>query len=296
MRAQLSLIENEYRVHPAAAIFPMMDESDLKTLAADIKENGLRVPIVLDKSGEVLIDGRNRLRACEMAEVKPTFQHYEGDATDYVLSLNVERRHMSKSQIAMAVVKINPDPAKRGRGNKTYSENTFSRDLASKARTVLAMIPDLADAVITGGMPLNEAYEKAQAVKKQREEDAGWMNRFREEEPDLAESVEAGSMPMMDARQEWHKRFNERMQEKHRHEDRRKGVTQDLQSALQVFYPEGHVNERGIRDRADSLLENAKREYWRPGIGLRLSIPDLEACLKVLELVVQGAKEGRIDD
>jgi hypothetical protein len=67
------------KVHPAADLFPLMSESELKELAADIKENGLLNPILLastellDESGKrtdvhthALLDGRNRLDALAM--------------------------------------------------------------------------------------------------------------------------------------------------------------------------------------------------------------------------------------
>jgi len=50
----------------------MMSDNELAELAADIKANGLIHAIVVDKNG-VLIDGRNRLRACELASVEPVF-------------------------------------------------------------------------------------------------------------------------------------------------------------------------------------------------------------------------------
>ncbi len=59
--------------HPAADAFPMMSRDQLRELAEDIKENGLKVPIVTWSDGTVLdegapvytLDGRNRLEAME---------------------------------------------------------------------------------------------------------------------------------------------------------------------------------------------------------------------------------------
>jgi ParB-like chromosome segregation protein Spo0J len=60
-------------VHQSADLFPIMTDEELADLAADIKANGLLHPIVVDKDG-VLIDGRNRARPCEIAEVElPSF-------------------------------------------------------------------------------------------------------------------------------------------------------------------------------------------------------------------------------
>lgn len=46
-------------IHPAAELFPLMGDDDIAALAADIKANGLRQPIVLDGDGK-LVDGRKR--------------------------------------------------------------------------------------------------------------------------------------------------------------------------------------------------------------------------------------------
>ena len=69
------------KVHPAADLFPLMSESELKELAEDIKQNGLQQPIVIAAIGLVddsregmlpvqtgeykhlLLDGRNRMDA-----------------------------------------------------------------------------------------------------------------------------------------------------------------------------------------------------------------------------------------
>jgi hypothetical protein len=72
---------DEYTVHPAADVFPMMSDEELAALGANILENGLREPIKLlrgkreqiaknaFRQPEVLLDGRNRLEAMERAGI-----------------------------------------------------------------------------------------------------------------------------------------------------------------------------------------------------------------------------------
>src|SRR4051812_41618555 len=113
----------EIQIHPLAALFPMMTDEELAELADDIKENGLIHPIVLDSDG-VLIDGRNRLRACEIAEVAPTFTALNGhDAAAFIVSANLERRNLTKGQQAVALAMIYPAPGKGGRGKKSEAGN-----------------------------------------------------------------------------------------------------------------------------------------------------------------------------
>jgi hypothetical protein len=61
-----------FKVHPAADVFPLMSEDELRALAKDIERHGLKIPVemrrVVESSGEVddfVIDGRNRLDAME---------------------------------------------------------------------------------------------------------------------------------------------------------------------------------------------------------------------------------------
>jgi hypothetical protein len=68
----------ELKVHPAAALLPMLDTDRLMVLAQSIKENGLLYPIVLDKENQIL-DGRNRYAACKLVQVEPRFDTYAGD-------------------------------------------------------------------------------------------------------------------------------------------------------------------------------------------------------------------------
>jgi hypothetical protein len=58
------------RIHPAADLFPLMNDAELKELAEDIKKNGMQVPVRvwLSLDGIPYVwDGRNRLDALELA-------------------------------------------------------------------------------------------------------------------------------------------------------------------------------------------------------------------------------------
>jgi ParB-like chromosome segregation protein Spo0J len=92
------------KVHPFAAAFPPLAPEAFDALCADIQANGLRNPITVDKDGQVL-DGRNRLAACENVGVNPVFETYTGDDPEgFILSANVHRRHITPSQRAAVIV------------------------------------------------------------------------------------------------------------------------------------------------------------------------------------------------
>jgi hypothetical protein len=107
--------------HEAANLFPMMDEDELKALAEDIKKHGLQQAIVL-LDGQVL-DGRNRLKACALAGVKPDFTTTSahalppgGSPVDFVVSANLHRRHLTGEQkraVIAAVLKAAPAKSNR---------------------------------------------------------------------------------------------------------------------------------------------------------------------------------------
>ena len=53
--------------HPVAEIIPEMSSQQFDQLVADIRQNGLREPVLLHPDGSI-IDGRHRYRACLESE------------------------------------------------------------------------------------------------------------------------------------------------------------------------------------------------------------------------------------
>ncbi|MGC1453396.1 MAG: ParB N-terminal domain-containing protein [Candidatus Sulfotelmatobacter sp.] len=113
-----------YKVHPVAELFPVMPREEFERLKRDIKENGQIEPIMLDYAGEMLLDGRHRLKACKELGVEPRVLKHStvglsiplseftagpgwhcdrfSDA-DFIWAKNVLRRHLTDDQRAVLV-------------------------------------------------------------------------------------------------------------------------------------------------------------------------------------------------
>ncbi len=83
--------------HPLSNLFPLMDGHEFDELVADVRLNGMRVPVVLCDGA--ILDGRNRYRAALLAGVEvPTVQFDWADPLSFVISANLHRRHLTTSQ------------------------------------------------------------------------------------------------------------------------------------------------------------------------------------------------------
>jgi hypothetical protein len=105
----------EYKFHPLADIFPLMEGEEFDALVADIKANGLIEPLVMLEG--MILDGRNRYHACVAADVEPTFRPFTGDGpAAYVISANIHRRHLTPEQKRDLIAKlIKAQPGKSDR-------------------------------------------------------------------------------------------------------------------------------------------------------------------------------------
>ena len=94
--------------HPAAELFPLLDEAELKELTADILAHGQREEVLLNADGTQVVDGRNRCIACEGANISVTFRKLSPDVdpVSVITSKNVHRRHLTTAQRAVIGAKL----------------------------------------------------------------------------------------------------------------------------------------------------------------------------------------------
>src|SRR5262245_13256590 len=112
-------------IHPAAELFPPLSRAELKELAADIRANGIWIPILLwfDETQQqqcYLIDGRNRLDALELhgrqivkdgdilwTKLGIPVQSVGGlDPWQVAISANIKRRHLTAEQKRDLIAKV----------------------------------------------------------------------------------------------------------------------------------------------------------------------------------------------
>ncbi len=159
------------KVHPVAELFPMMGEAELASLAADIKQHGLLNPITVDREDRIL-DGRNRMRACEQAGVKLVTEIFAGaDPLSFIISQNLHRRHLTVSQraaIADHLAMMSHGGDRKSEEIKSQKCELISReDAAAKmrvspraldqARSIRVRAPEVAKKVESGEITLAEA-------------------------------------------------------------------------------------------------------------------------------------------
>ena len=105
-RSALELLRRRWwKAYPYSNILPLLEGAAFDLLVADIRANGLLEPITIYEG--LILDGRNRYRACEAAGVEPQFLEFDGDdPLAFVLSLNLHRRHLDESQRSMVAARL----------------------------------------------------------------------------------------------------------------------------------------------------------------------------------------------
>lgn len=154
-----SALPDALPAHPAAKLLPGIPDTEQQELTADILKNGLQHPIVLfwdfsevdQKDKLYILDGRHRYRACQNAMVTPRCVLYTGqDPYGFVMSENLFRRHLEKSQRAMIAAEL----ANRPHGVTRYANSHISVPTVPEAAKLLNIS---ASAVIAGRKVLEVA-------------------------------------------------------------------------------------------------------------------------------------------
>ena len=113
----------KFEIHEIAGIFPPMREKEFEALVADIQEHGQFEPIWTHQGK--IIDGRHRLRACKQLGMTPRTQEWDGEGSllEFVIALNLRRRHLKETQRAMIAARMMP----------AFAEEARMREHAGKA-------------------------------------------------------------------------------------------------------------------------------------------------------------------
>jgi hypothetical protein len=205
-------------IHPAAELFPLMSPAELRKLGEDIKKNGLTSPIVLwsdRKSPAVLLDGRNRLDAIEMATGSPAIigapsimagkdflardrvitLDQSADPLAYVISANIHRRHLTAEQKRDLIAKlIKATPKKSDRqiatATKTDHKTVASVRAEQEAR---GEIPHVSTRIDSKGrkQPAKKPKTKAERNRKALERRMAERAAKRRREAERADIKEA---------------------------------------------------------------------------------------------------------
>ncbi|MDJ0342211.1 DUF5131 family protein [Streptomyces sp. H10-C2] len=190
-----------YEVHAFAEAFPLIDGDEFTELVRDIKRNGLREPIILNHNRTVLIDGRNRWRACEEAGSDPVFEtlserYTETMLLDLIVSKNLARRQMNPGQKALMALEY----------ERFYSEATkvgrpignASRPQVTVSETIPADLPEFGKGseTVRPDSYMRESRERAARVVGASGRAVQQAKAVQRDTPDLAAKVRAGSLAL----------------------------------------------------------------------------------------------------
>ncbi len=148
------------RWHEYADLFPWIEGPAFEELKADIAKNGVIEPIVfLDGA---ILDGRNRYMAARALGIEYPRVEYSGtDPLGFVISHNLQRRHLTESQRAMVATKLAKMPSHRPVKSENLPTSEMSQSQAAQMLNVSDRSIRTAKQVAEQGTP-----ELAKAVEE----------------------------------------------------------------------------------------------------------------------------------
>lgn len=170
-----------------ASMFPMMTGDDYEALKNDIREHGVRQPIILHE-GRIL-DGRNRYHICRELKVPCPSKNWDGKGSkvSFVVSENLHRRHLNPGQKAAIASEVEPMLAAEAKQRQKLSKG--------RGKKGVEKIPHLNS---DDGRARKQA-SKLFGVNPHYVTDA---KKIKNESPDLFEDVKSGKTTIQQAKQE----------------------------------------------------------------------------------------------
>ncbi len=230
-----------YEVHPFADKFPLMEGEEFEALVDSIRKGfDPRHKIVLDDDQKMIIEGRNRYRACTIAKVEPQFMTLpeaglpnaeEIDVVNFIIRENITRRHLNTAQraaLALDYLPILAEDAKRRMllGKTTLASGDARVKREGKASEQAAKLCQVSGASVERMKAIKESQDKELEAKvmagkvslekgaaiarkggnSKRSQDK--MRALEKNRPDLAALVHRGEASMSDAysKMQWDKK------------------------------------------------------------------------------------------
>lgn len=169
----------DLKIHPAADVFPMLSDEELRVLADDIAKNGLQHPVMT--WNDVIVDGRNRWMAAKKYGCPIRTEDIEFESEEkcirYIISTNIHRRHLTESQradisAALANLEHGDNQHRTGKSAAPITQAQaakmmgVSERLVRDAKMVQEQAPDLAAKVKAGELKVSRAAAMARERTK----------------------------------------------------------------------------------------------------------------------------------
>jgi hypothetical protein len=250
---QGGMSEKRFELHPLARAIPQMSEQEFLDTAADIKTNGVELPIIV-YNGQVL-DGRHRLAIASTLGLPVKVTEVDGDdarARARVMSLNVTRRMLTSAQRALIVRQLFLPEAKekaKDRRSGKIQDQSVSAELRERNDHVKAT----EDAVKESGQlanvrsvealaPIDNAPETQERIHRGEIKTVAEARREAEKE----QGIESTKPPVAQPRSAW---------------DRLGCALGDVKSAADSIESgfTGNVSTEKIRERINEIREHLDR-------------------------------------
>jgi hypothetical protein len=182
-----------WKVHPTALAFPRMPVAEYNELKADIAARGIRLPILVSKNRDTILDGRNRMMAAHDLKLKDAqvpieiFTGKPEQEVAEIISRNIHRRHLTDDQRVAIVAKLRGPQLAKGAEERQKAGQASDLGLKStqgRTRELIAAEADVSqhkarsalmtakhapfelDMVIAGKEKLAKAHANAKAKAK----------------------------------------------------------------------------------------------------------------------------------
>ena len=263
------------RFHEITTLFPPMEETAYRSLVADIQEHGLRESI-WTYQGKI-IDGVHRFRACTHVGIEPTYREWDGkdSLTAFVVSLNLERRHLTSSQRAVLALDI----------ERRLAQEAYEKEKARKRARTLERFPTCEHAMPS--MQHIHAASQAAALTKTNAHYVTDAKHILHHAPELVPLMKQGTLTLPEAK------GLARLPEKQRHKAMHlveTGISKNTKAAI-LAIKKAEMASQTQATPVKPLVTHASWEHWlahQPPCDLLLTDPPYSTEVEDIEAFAQA--------